>query len=216
MCAFSICWGPGQAPTTRPTRRIYLHERVWGAEGASQLNGAVPIIIAASIQLQLTNLGLFLRGGMDVGPFFVSRQFMYGAPLACAHHIEEHLASSPRIVLSGRYADYARAQATEPHKGYPWEVYREFLAIDDDEQVFLNYLRIVSDEREDQEAWLRCHLEHLQSRRAHAKDAKVREKYEWVARYHDRFCRDYLGSDHPRLQDLLDDPSTHGGLRHLG
>ena len=179
-----------------------------------QLQGAAAIVIAGLIQLELSNLGLFLRGGMDVGPFFASEQFVFGPALVGAYTLESKEAVVPRIVLSQRFAEYAREQVAESSAGYPWEVYTDLLSVDDDGLVFVNYLGLAIDKGSEVEAWLANHLNLAQSKRRHARDPHVREKYEWSARYHDRFCREFL-EDHGRLDQFLDDPSASSVLKRL-
>lgn len=102
-----------------------FREVVWGRERAAVLNGSAPIIMAATIQLQLSNVGLFARGGMDLGPFFANAQFLYGPALVGAADVEKRAAVVPRVVLSDAYADFARTQATAGVDGFPWDVYQE-------------------------------------------------------------------------------------------
>lgn len=187
---------------------------VFGDDATRQLQGAAAIVIAGIIQLELSNLGLFLRGGIDVGKFFANDQFVFGPALVGAYDLESNVAQFPRVILSSDFAQYAREQAADSATGYPWEVYRDLLAVDDDGNLFVDYLSLVVDKHADTEAWLANHLSLVQSKRKHAKNKGVQRKYQWSADYHDRFCRGFL-KGHGRLDQFLDDPSGSAVLKRI-
>jgi hypothetical protein len=162
------------------------------------------LITAAWVQLELAMLGLFSRGGMTVGDFFANEMFVYGPALVEAVELESKQAVNPRIVLSKRLADFALAELRRLGGG-DTEVHRKLLAVDpDDGLVFVDYLSSIYDEPEEVEAFVLNHKGHITSRlKHHKKDEHILRKYEWLASYHDRFCRREFMPDYIRSHDLV-------------
>jgi hypothetical protein len=154
------------------------------------------VITTGWMQLELAMMGLFGRGGIAVGPFFADDTFLYGPALVDAYVTESKKAIYPRVLLHESAASFALAEL-ERFGGGETEVHRTHLAIDRDGLPFVNYLASVYDEPGDVEAMLDNHKIHIQSRlQQHQGDPHVHLKYEWLADYHDRFCRANFPAHH--------------------
>jgi hypothetical protein len=154
-----------------------------------ELGFGFSLISAAWVQLEVAMMGLFSRGGLSLAPFFANEQFVYGPALVEAHALESKDAIYPRIVLSPTVATYAVAQL-RAFLGGEEEVHRTHLAIDRDGLPFVNYLSTVWDIEGRSMEYLEYHKGHILSRLdQHRGDPHIHLKYEWLADYHDRFCR---------------------------
>ena len=154
-----------------------------------ELGFGFSLISAAWVQLEVAMTGLFSRGGLSLGPFFANEQFVYGPALVEAHTLESKQAIYPRIVLGSTAAQYAMAQLRAFHGGEE-EVHRTHLAIDRDGLPFLNYLAAAWDlgsgaleHVENHKGHIISHLERYRG------EPHIHLKYQWLADYHDRFCR---------------------------
>lgn len=150
----------------------------------------------------------FSRGGLARGPFFASELFVYGPALVAAYQLESKTAIYPRIILSDGVTAHARTELTQ-FGGGETEVHRKLLAVDDDGWVFVNYLDSIWDEPEEVDEMLAEHRGHiadnLESQRG---KPHIHLKYQWLAGYHDRFCRSRLGAEQAaeHLIGALDGP----------
>jgi hypothetical protein len=169
---------------------LVLAEPCEDASGRSyELGFGFSLISAAWVQLEVAMMGLFSRGGLSLGPFFANEQFVYGPALVEAHALENKDAIYPRIVLSPTVATYAVAQL-RAFLGGEEEVHRTHLAIDRDGLPFVNYLSTVWDIEGRSIEYLENHKGHILSRLdQHRGDPHIHMKYQWLADYHDRFCR---------------------------
>jgi hypothetical protein len=154
------------------------------------------ILVAAGIQLELASRGLFGRGGLHYGDFYASQQFVYGPALVAAYQLESRTAVYPRTILSSSFSQRLRKDRADLDGAYPDEVYRDLLAVDADEAVFISYLALIPDLAEpgDEEAWIENHRGHIVAKQTEFEnDDHVRRKYDWVASYHNRFCATFSG-----------------------
>lgn len=169
------------------------------------LAGTGVILVAASIQLELVQQGLFLRGGLADGSLYLSEQFAYGNALVDAYALESGVAHYPRIVASA-------AIRGRLEREYMPEVLDVLLARDHDGLTFVSYLGLLLDPASDRDlrAVLARHRQAITSQISATEGIpRLAAKYGWVANYHDRFCRAHL----PDEAKLLVDADHHGALR---
>jgi hypothetical protein len=175
------------------------------------------LVSASWVQLELASMGLFTRGGMDLGDFFANEQFVYGPALVKAHKLETTQAIYPRIVLSADLAKHALDQLRELGRGQA-EALRHLLAVDRDGWTFVNYLSAVEDiEPSEVLRLLGSHKRHIEENLAtYSGCARIHQKYQWAADYHDRFCR-YMLARWDELPDMLIGPAhADGELEFFG
>lgn len=154
-------------------------------DAESELGRAVRSLMMYQTSLALH--GFFVRGGITFGELHLSPTLSFGKALIKSYCLEK-AASNPRIIVSGaikslidfhltHYSDPGRA----PHA-------KDFV-IDEDGEVFVNYLQSANLGLSTDEELLRLHqgiiVEKLQK---HRSDNRIRLKYEWLRDYHNFFC----------------------------
>ena len=153
-------------------------------------------------QFNLALEGLFVRGGISVGDFYINEDIVFGPALLDAHHTESELACYPRIILDDRTVErlqsYINYYDTMPQQNK--------ILIDTDGRWFLNYLNTIfryykecnneyEFERIKHELLL-CHKEKLEEMLLiHKENIRVWDKYVWTANYHNFFCDLYFPQD---------------------
>jgi hypothetical protein len=171
-----------------------------------ELGFGFALMSAAWVQLEVARTGLFSRGGLSLGPFFASDQFVYGPALVEAHRLESKEAIFPRIVLSREAAQYALAQL-RAFLGGEDEVHRTHLAVDRDGLPFVNYLYAAWDIEGGSLEYIVNHKGQVVSRlERYRGEPHIHLKYQWLADYHDRFCRAEAARgaiETPQLKDVL-------------
>jgi len=146
------------------------------------------ISAVAGIQRGLAlEAGLFVRGGVAIGPAYVDNSLVYGSGLLDAH-CREGEAHVPRVLLAGRAEDRAVhcARCSRQHSPLGGHVLR-----DEDGGLFVNYLESAwesGDERPNYD-WLKRHRDLVSDAlERHKRDRRVLLKYVWVGRYHNHIC----------------------------
>jgi hypothetical protein len=158
-------------------------------EGPEDLAFGFHLITASSVQFALAEMGLFSRGGMTRGAFYADEMFVYGPALVEAYELESKQALTPRTILSTDLANFA-LEDLRRLQGGSLEVHRKLLAVDRDGIVFVNYLDGVFDEPAETWDSLVAHKQTIEERLTeHQGNPHVHQKYQWLADYHDRFCR---------------------------
>ena len=155
----------------------------------------------AEVQFRLALRGWFARGAVAVGPLHASREFVIGSGMLSAYKLEGGDAVVPRVIVDETVRDalpsflaYYAAPGESPQNQY--------FALDDDGQVFINYLfapisldcdpATLDDLLAKHRSRILAHLAR------HAKPGKLRAKYLWLAAYHNWFCAEWR----PGMPDL--------------
>ena len=165
-------------------------------------------------QSRLAAQGIFVRGGITVGEIFAERQTIFGPALIDAYELESKYANWPIIAIDSAVIDWIDAQAP---KFLEERVARDgasdgifglaslglgFATISETAEAvyYVDYLQCFAHE----DAATGNLYYHLQAHKARvcAALAKYRHyKYEFVARYHNQKCIEFLPAD----KDLLID-----------
>lgn len=146
-------------------------------------------------QFNLSIEGLFVRGGISVGDFYINEDIVFGPALLDAHITESKLACYPRIILDSKTVD--RLQKYIKH--YECYPQRNKILIDNDGQWFLNYLTTIfkyytecENEYEFEKLQIELLLKHKmkieEMLSIHKTNTNVWDKYVWTANYHNYFC----------------------------
>ena len=150
------------------------------------------------LQLALALEGFFLRGGIALGYLYMDEDIVFGDGLL--HAVEQDKSGGPpRLSLTPSTIEAVRRQLGFYGPG-SWTPQYESLLKDADGTIFINYLSDVfcafPDSGIDFES-IRKHgsiiSSNLQKFRG---DPDVRAKYEWLARYHNFVCKDFVAR-HP-------------------
>ena len=90
-------------------------------------------------QFNLSLEGLFVRGGVSVGDFYINEDIVFGPALLDAHNTESKLACYPRIILDDKTVERLQKYINY----YDVAPQHNKILIDNDGQWFLNYLNII-------------------------------------------------------------------------
>lgn len=153
----------------------------------------------AEYQFNLALEGLFVRGGISVGEFYINEDIVFGPALLDAHHTESQISCYPRIVLDDKtvkrlqtYINYYE-KMPEDH----------IILIDTDGRWFISYLNTIfkyykecNDEYEFEiikRKLLMKHKEKIEEMLMKYKEnIRVWDKFVWTANYHNFFCETYF------------------------
>jgi hypothetical protein len=162
----------------------------------------------ALLQIGAIEAGFFVRGGVALGDMYVDRDILFGLPLADAYYAESKLALQPRVVLADSAQQFVMARiAPRPSEHEP---YARSLLKGEDGRLFVNYLdgTIQTTGEPPIHEWIEQHSHATEAALSrYAGDSHVYDKYVWVARYHNYWCREN-GLEHLMLHD-------HGDLSVL-
>lgn len=144
-------------------------------------------------QSAMVRRGLFVRGGVAFGEVYTDETTLFGAAHLSAYALETSRAVNPRIILDER----ALRLATNQMKCYSRKIrtpHEVELLVDEDNEVFLNYLDVYREEECVElnpglaEHLLENHRNVVAIELGKPHSDHVRQKYEWVAKYHNWFC----------------------------
>ena len=152
------------------------------------------IASAADYQLHIALTGRLLRGAICQGDAYADHSFVSGPALLQAVKMEEEDAVNPRIILD----DNSIALALwEMHNwGHPHSnsEYKTALLVDQDGQVFVNYLNAADQDELDvpgsTERRLIKHKAVVELGLSNYSNTRVGTKYRWLAAYHNYVCED--------------------------
>lgn len=150
------------------------------------------LISVAAYQLNLAIRGRFLRGGITVGPAYADLTFVTGPAHLKAVQLEEVQAKNPRVLLdeSGIEIAISGIRDLSPDE----QLYGDYLLVDEDGDVFVNYLMAVFEDEgfvnaPTAESGIKRHRVAVEDNLRKYSSTKVFEKYRWVARYHNHFVK---------------------------
>lgn len=150
-------------------------------------------------QLSMAMDNFFVRGGIAFGELFLDENTAFGPAILEAHNIEQKHACHPRIVLSEKVVDkvnlhlgFYGGRAYAPQHRI---VLRELggpLFIHYLHHLILDYCDIVTLDVQK----LAIHKENvIHNLELYKANSQIRDKYEWVASYHNYFCAQYKQLD---------------------
>lgn len=146
-------------------------------------------------QFNMALEGLFVRGGISVGEFYINEDIVFGPALLDAHNVESQIACYPRIILDNNTVKKVKKYI----KYYDVAPQKSKIFIDTDGQWFLNYLNTIfkfyrecNNEYEFEVVQRELLLRHKKKIEEmlvkHKENIKVWDKYVWTANYHNYFC----------------------------
>lgn len=143
---------------------------------------------SAFIQAIALRQGIFLRGAITHGDFFISNTFVYGQALVDAYKMESERAKYPRIIIDERMFGDVRYPAEDQRIAYG-----KFLRRDFDGEYFLNFARfyILPKSSAHSIANLRQAARRiLEAFEQHNTRCDVRQKYYWLIKRFNMFCEE--------------------------
>ena len=172
-------------------------------DGETELNEILSNV--AEYQFNLALEGLFVRGGISIGDFYINEDIVFGPALLDAHYQESQIACYPRIVLDDKTVEQLQLYMQNYNKT-PEDF---IILIDTDGKWFIGYLNTIfkyfkecSNESEFEIVKIKLlekHKEKLEEMLSkHKENIFVWDKYVWTANYHNFFCDLYF----PHEKDL--------------
>jgi len=174
-------------------------------------NYDVLLRLIGSIQVEIMQMGTFIRGAVCHGSLAFNEEFLYGKGLIDAYEIESKISIFPRIVIDNSFFEGAAKIATYKNQKpvSPEEICNKLESsmdclTDSDCLKFVNYLQALKGNKEKAGGpdgllmkALGAHAKHIIDNINNAKDKKIEKKYQWCKNYHNMFCRHY------QYQDLI-------------
>lgn len=153
-------------------------------------------------QFNLALEGLFVRGGISVGDFYINEDIVFGKALLDAHHVESQIACYPRIVIDEKTVNMLKKYMNY----YDVAPQTSKVLIGSDGQWFLNYLNTIfkyytecNDEYEFErikvELLMRHKMKIEEMLELYKQNITVWDKYVWIANYHNYFCELHFKGD---------------------
>lgn len=177
--------------------KIYTDNMIVGFpindDGEEELNEILDNV--SEYQFNLSLEGLFVRGGVSVGEFYINEDIVFGPALLDAHNTESNLACYPRIILDDKTVEKLKKYINN----YNVAPQQNKILIDNDGQWFLNYLNTIfkyykecTNEYEFEKVKLELLHRHKikieEMLELNKKNIFVWDKYVWTANYHNYFC----------------------------
>lgn len=156
-------------------------------------------------QYHLTLEGFFIRGGISIGDNYMDKNIVFGPALIDAYEAESKLAISPRIILDKKCMELHERINKQYLLSGLYSEYAKYLGVGNDGILFVNYLSLLKiflcQETgnciyglEEHKNRIVGNLELFKTREDNPKKEhiriKIRNKYLWVAEYHNNFCKE--------------------------
>jgi len=142
-------------------------------------------------QLEMINLGYFVRGAIAVDELYMDDIIIYGNGISEAYETESKHAKFPRIILTesakNLFQEIDKAFSNKKIENY----LTSYLYKDSDGLLFLNYLESIKIGESNYEfvGELEKHKEMLRKKLSEFRNKpQILEKYVWAAKYHNLFC----------------------------
>ena len=135
---------------------------------------------------------LLIRGGITIGELAKSYGQIFGPGFVRAYELESKHAEYPRVLVDQCVLDelYRNPRLCVHDPDTDAGYLKAMLRKDTDGKLFVDYLRVVADELdnpEDYPGYLAKHRALINRRlKEFIEPSRVREKYEWLSRYHDK------------------------------
>ena len=165
------------------------------------------LMLFAEVQASLAADGFLIRGAIAFGDHYQDDDIAYGSALIDAVDLDKS-GSGPRLVISPSAEELVELQLTSYGQVSFSPHYHHLLRDANDGRLFINYLEVVFENFED--AGINYDLLKLlrdnvsNGLQEHQSDSVVRQKYEWLATYHNYVCRDFAEG----WRSVLSDPEA--------
>ena len=159
-------------------------------------------------QIKMVLKGHFVRGGWSWGSLYMDDNMIYGKSLIEAHELESGKTKAiyPRIIFSNDMKNlidkHITMYSSKVHSPQSSQVLK-----DENNTYFVDYLSFVFDQEFEEEYEIESYIfEHKriveEKLTQYSKNTRVLEKYEWVAFYHNEFCKIHI-SNFKNYSDFL-------------
>jgi hypothetical protein len=192
---------------------VYIHVPIASSDakaledGRPEICGSIENLAMFQFNLALENV--YIRGGAAVNFGYLDKTIAFGPGLLDAVECEK-TAEYPRICLTELAVEIIKYYIENKWPGD--EKINKFILCDNQEKYFINYLQTIIDFVEDMcdnlpddyKRWplyrnvpeavdqMRKHKENIELNLRSATESKVLNKFEWLAQYHNFFCRKHF------------------------
>lgn len=149
------------------------------------------------LQYRMVVRGYLLRGGMTVGDIWMDGDTVFGPAIIKAYSLESEFAVYPRIVIDPLvFEAFDQEPLLRSHdEDTEWEFIQKLICRDSDGLYFIDYLRGIMTEFDEEGMEFDFLKQHRQLIVKSAKDTKginkISAKYLWLATYHNAVVREF-------------------------
>jgi hypothetical protein len=155
------------------------------------------------IQAELILNNIFVRGAVTINYHYQNDKIIFSPALVRSYRLESKEAIYPRILIDQPVIDLLRQRDYEDN----YQILNAIIKKDADGLAFLDYLEYIEefDWEYDQMSYLLNHKQKVEQNLKTIKKAQVKEKYLWVARYHNQKVNRMFNKDSRRKSLLIDE-----------
>lgn len=139
------------------------------------------------LQIDLSNLGMFIRGGVSIGLAHHDENNAFGPAMNDAYVLESEKAKYPRIILTGQTLNCGVSASKNHQNPFDISLLSSIIMRDKDGFYYLDYLRQFQEldyPEYDYYLWLRRIREYLvQNLNTYHSDEGIYRKYLWLLEY---------------------------------
>lgn len=162
-------------------------------------------------QCALVLSGTFVRGAVAVGDHYMDNEIIFGEALLEAYETERQKTLNPRVILTPSARSSLAKHLGKYEEDRALAPQCDILLVDSDNSYFVNYLAglegLTNDERLEQ---AKRHKRQIEAAlRTFVEQPHVRNKYVWVARFHNYLCVKWI------LDCRIEDAVIDAGPRRL-
>lgn len=157
---------------------------------AQQFDGSELILknflkLIALIQFQFLVSGLCIRGGIDIGQFYIDETFVWGQVLLSAYELESKEACFPRILLSQIVA--SKIKMINDLSSFRLRN-KKLISIDFDGKEFVDYFDFEGDDGGRFPSLLQQIKDNIIDNLCNISDERAREKIKWIIEKYNEEC----------------------------
>lgn len=141
--------------------------------------------LIARIQFLFLVRGLYVRGGIDIGQFYIDETFVWGKVLLSAYELESKEARFPRILLSQNVASKINL-INDLSSFVLWS--KKLISIDFDGKMFVDYFDFEGDDGGRFPSLLQQIKDNIIENLNNATNESVREKIKWIIEKYNEEC----------------------------
>jgi hypothetical protein len=170
---------------------------------------------AQRYQLRMALNGLFMRGALTNGPICLTDEIIFGKALLESYHLEEKVATVPRIILSDSLSSLLTTEV--PTNGTCGAAETgEAICRDVDGRWFVNYLHAAKTDQGIDWSLIERHKQSVLTALSSTTRHDVLPKFGWTCRYHNMFCHWHQGAPGYADDLRIERDDEHSIIRRLG
>jgi hypothetical protein len=159
--------------------------------------------------------GLFMRGALTNGPICLTDEIIFGKALLESYHLEEKVATVPRIILSDSLSSILTSETAAIMGNRATEL-DESICRDVDGRWFVNYLQSANTREGVDWSLIERHKQSVLQALSSTTRHDVLPKFGWTCRYHNMFCHWHQGAPGYSEELRIQRDDEHSIIRRLG